>query len=166
MDELNSAIDECKAYEVKYKIKRVDKLYEDLFKVCHVRDIAYHRFKDGHLNPIHIMETELMGAKRWKGTHKTMKKGLTIKGDPVLERIIKGETVCIGDVPNDPGSSPAFKAFGIKSILICPLFDKEHETAIGIICIPSLDKYHEFTSYEIEECGRLVKEFNKDINED
>ncbi|WML35910.1 GAF domain-containing protein [Clostridium sp. OS1-26] len=166
MDELNSAIAEYKADEIKYKISRVNKLYEDLFSVCHVGDINYHRFKDGHLDPIHIMETDLMGIKRWKDTHRSMRGRLTIKGDPVLERIIKGETVYIYDVPNDPGSSPAFKAFGIKSLLIFPLFDKDNQTAVGLICIPSLDKHHEFTSFEIEECGNLVREFNKDINDD
>lgn len=167
MSEFETAVNEYKADEIRYKIKRVDKLFSDLYDVCNVGDINYHQFKDGHLDPIHIMETDLMGIKRWKDTHRSMKDRLTIKGDPVLERIIEGETVYIYDVPNDPQSSPAFRAFGIKSLVVYPLFDKEDGSkAIGLICIPSLDKHHIFTDKEIKECGQLIRQFNEDMYND
>lgn len=141
-------------------LSKINKLFDDLYNVIKIGDINFHRFVDGSLSPIHIMETELMGAERWKQTHRELK--VKITGDPVLERILKGETVYIYDVPNDPKSSPAFASFGIKSLVVYPLFKDvaNKDEAIGLICIPALDKKTEIKQEIIEECGKIVKDFN------
>ncbi len=141
-------------------LNRINKLFNDLYNVVNIGDINFHRFVEGSLDPIHIMETDLMGAERWKETHRKLK--VKIAGDPVLDSIVKGETVYIYDVPNDPNSSPAFASFGIKSLVVYPLFkdvDKKDEV-IGLICIPALDKKTHIKQEDIEKCGKIIEDFN------
>lgn len=141
-------------------LNRINKLFNDLYNVVNIGDINFHRFVEGSLDPIHIMETDLMGAQRWKETHRKLK--VKIAGDPVLDRIVKGETVYIYDVPNDPKSSPAFASFGIKSLVVYPLFKdvNKKDEVIGLICIPALDKKTHIKTKDIEQCGKIIEDFN------
>lgn len=147
-------------------INKVKKLYDKLYEVCGVGNINYHQFKDNHLYPIYMMGSDMLGDAQWKATHAKARSWLTIDTDIVLKRIVKGETVYIYDVPTDPAASPAFKLFGIKSLIIWPLYDKDNITVNGLICIPDIYKNHEFSKDVQEKCHELIKEFNKEINED
>jgi acetolactate synthase-1/2/3 large subunit len=146
-------------------INKVKNLYDKLYDVCGVGNINYHHFNGNHLKPIYMMGSDMIGDAQWKAKHAEMKEGLKISDDIVLKRIVKGETVYIYDVPNDPLASPAFRAFGIYSLVVYPLYDK-NGVANSLICIPDFFKLNEFTPEVIEKCGALIKEFNNEINED
>lgn len=146
---------------MKEDIVKINKLFNELYETIGIGDINFHRFVDGLLYPVHIMESDLMGIARWKANHKKLK--VKIAGDVVLDKIVKGEIVYIYDVPNDPESSPAFSNFGIKSLVVYPLFNDilNKEKVIGLICIPALDKTTEINSEIINQCGKIIEEFNR-----
>lgn len=147
--------------EDKINLKRVDKLLLDIHKTSGVGNVCFHMFQDGRLYPIRMEWSPKLDQDLWAKTHRELK--VYLKGDPVLEKILNGQTVYIYDAINDPEASPAFKAFGIKSLVVFPLMDKENKIAIGLICVPDLFEPHVFTKEIIDQCEDLVREFNKDL---
>ncbi len=145
----------------KIDLNRVNKLLNDVHHICGVGNVNFHMFNNGRLYPIMMEMSEKLDQEKWVNTHKEAK--VHIKGDPVLEKIVQGQTVYLYDAANDPEASPAFRIFGIYSLVVFPLMDRENKTGIGLICVPDLFKPHVFTEDILEKCGHLVKDFNKDL---
>lgn len=126
-------------------------LFENLYNLTFIEDIAYHEFKDGRLCPIYKRGSNELSQERWKEIHG--QNPVNIDGDPVLEKSRVGKVVHINYVKDNPESSGAFGLFGIDSILVVPKLNKE-EIAEGIFVLASIGKIHEFSEEEI----RLVTE--------
>lgn len=149
-----------------YDISRVEKLYDDLYGLLKCGDMNYHRFQnDDRLHPIFMDEKGYIGDKKWKQTHAEVK--VKVSRDIALEIILDGQILTIDDVFNDERSSPAFRVFDIRSILIYPLFNNmsTKERVIGFICIPSVRHIRPFRPEEVEKCKPYIEEFNRDVIE-
>lgn len=140
-------------------IKEIDKLFLELHRTMYLRNIALHGVKNGGLDPMFIMETEVLNLAQWREAHGKLK--VKVQGDPVLERVVRGEIVVINDVEKDENSSPAFVKFGIKSVAVFPLFDENKELVIALIVIPAFQNKIQFDIKNIEKCKVLIEEFNK-----
>lgn len=141
----------------KIDIEIINQLFKDLNEVTGIENIAFHKFVDEELSPVHMMGTKTLKTEDWKEVHS--KNPVRILEDPVLKKVVKGEIVFINDTINDKESSPEFEYFGIKSIAVFPLF-KESEVC-GIIVIPSIGTKFEFCSEIIGKCKELIESFNK-----
>lgn len=140
-------------------ITRIDKLFSDLNKVTNLENIAFHKFVEGQLFPVHMMSSKVFKAQDWKKKHG--EDHVEILEDPVLKKVVKGEIVFINDTVNNKESSPKFAEFNIKSIAVFPLL--KEGVVFGIIVIPSLINKFEFSSDIIDKCKMLIEIFNEEI---
>lgn len=141
-------------------IIKINTLFNNLLRMIPVQIVAYHKIIDGALSPVYIIKNPVLTSEKWKTTHARLH--VTVKEDPVLKRVVKGQVVVINDVLNDKNSSPEFKEFGIQSITVIPLFTMNN-VVNGIIVLASCTQKISFDKNDIEKCRLLIKEFNKDL---
>ena len=141
-----------------YKKTLLNKLYYDIQQVLPLEEIGYHEIKDGKLNPIHKTETNGLSSKLWKEIH--LKTPVHIKDNPILiESINERKTIALANTHEDERSSKAFGLFGIDSILVIPVIDKNNEVKSFII-IPAMKKFYNFTEKEVSSCEKIVKSYS------
>lgn len=138
----------------------LNELFRKIEEVTQIKDVAYHEFKDGKLSPVHKTHTEKLGIEKWKTAH--AQNPVYIKDTGILLEIVdKRLPIIVADVENNRLSAPAFFSFGIDSIMILPVI--KEDSVVGIICVPSIGKLHNFTTDAVALCKQRIDEYAKHI---
>ena len=136
--------------------KELDLLFEGLNKLTGVRDIAYHRFGEGRINPVLKTNTDILGVEKWKNAHAN--NPVYIQHDQLLSDICREpRTLVVQDVKNDPRSADEFFLFGIDSIMIIPVLVQDDLK--GIVVVASIGELHFFDDEEIEKSEQIVEQY-------
>lgn len=136
----------------------LNELFSKIAEVTNLTDIAYHRIKDGRLNPVHKTNTDVLGIDKWKKGH--AENPVYIDKTLVLRQIVGGEKyIHIANTKQDKRSSEAFFFFGVDSILIVPVHGESETDIKGIICIVSINELHDFSKEQIDKCVDIVKKY-------
>lgn len=137
-------------------MERLASLFAELERLTGVADIAYHQIRDGYLTPVLKTKTDHLGVEKWKSVH--AQNPVYIERDRLLRNMmVHTQTTVVQDVKNDPLSSDEFFLFGIDSIMVIPVLNRE--TVEGIVVVASIGQLHHFTAAEISRAEQLVAEY-------
>lgn len=139
----------------------INKLNELLLKVkavTTIEDIAYHKFENGGLCPIHKLETAHLQAAHWKKSHNQL--AVKIEDDWVLQTVVNEKrTVYLNNIDRVNNAPAALIHFGVKTILIIPIVIDD--IVVGMLDIVSIGKVVDLTDAQIKACEILALELNK-----
>ncbi|NLL07013.1 MAG: GAF domain-containing protein [Clostridiaceae bacterium] len=134
-------------------VKEFNVVFEKIKNVTGISDIGYHEIRDGMLHPVYKTSTDTLDLEKWRSTHS--QHPVLIDKTEILKQIVgQRRPAIVNDVNSDKRSADAFFLFGIDSILIVPVIEKEVVT--GIYCIASIGKLHNFTEEEANKCEEII----------
>ncbi len=140
-------------------LDKLNELFNQLRQIVSLDEVGYHEIKNGKLNPIHKLETDVLSSEKWKRTH--VEHPVYVKDNPLLIEVIHDkQVIAISNTHEDERSSKAFGLFGIDSIMVIPVMNQTLDVK-GVIIIPSINHYHSFTEEEIKKCHKIVEGYRQ-----
>ncbi len=138
--------------------KKLNELFSNLQQIVEIEEMGYHKLEDDRLKPVHKVATDNLSIEEWKQAHR--EDPVYVDQVKLLTEIVESkEPVAIANVNQDQRSPEEFKQFGIKSVLIFPVVYKN--ITKGLVVIPSINSFYDFTETEVNKCQRLVEKYSK-----
>lgn len=144
---------------MKKDIIEIEKLFEQLYNLTKIENIAIHEFINGELNPVHMRKNDKVSVEKWKEEHS--KSHVKIAEDKYLIKISNCEFVAIENADTIEDCPDEFKLFNIKSNYIIPLI--KDNKSVGMVLMASIGQAVELNKETKEKCIMLVKEYSKNI---